>query len=137
MLIAFGLESIGILALYQFGSDPILFVVLTGLVFFAWGEIYSLFPRRVRIRSAPNTRRRTQACSTPPRARLRFLVPLSSLLTAATGNWHAVFIIASLMNAVAALMAWFVLRPMRRTQIASARIDEAAAPGGLVHSRSS
>src|SRR6266852_1846235 len=44
MLIAFGLESVGILALYQFGSDPIAFVILTGLVFFAWGEIYSLFP---------------------------------------------------------------------------------------------
>src|SRR4051812_16218220 len=44
MLIAFGLEAVGILALYQFGSDPIMFVILTGLVFFAWGEIYSLFP---------------------------------------------------------------------------------------------
>ncbi|MGZ5846073.1 MAG: oxalate/formate MFS antiporter, partial [Ramlibacter sp.] len=44
MLIAFGLEAIGILMLYKFGQDPVAFVVLTGLVFFAWGEIYSLFP---------------------------------------------------------------------------------------------
>ena len=41
---AFALESIGILALYTFGQNPIAFVILTGLVFFAWGEIYSLFP---------------------------------------------------------------------------------------------
>src|SRR5262249_28216665 len=44
MFIAFGLEGAGILALSQFGHDPLLFVVLSGLVFFAWGEIYSLFP---------------------------------------------------------------------------------------------
>src|SRR5205085_5595528 len=44
MFIAFAAEAIGILALYKYGQHPILFVVLTGLVFFAWGEIYSLFP---------------------------------------------------------------------------------------------
>ena len=44
MFIAFGLEGLAILALSRFGHTPILFVVLTGLVFFAWGEIYSLFP---------------------------------------------------------------------------------------------
>ena len=44
MFIAFGLEGLGIWALYTFGNDPVWFVVLSGLVFFAWGEIYSLFP---------------------------------------------------------------------------------------------
>src|SRR5262249_47201491 len=40
MFIAFALEAVGIMALYQFGQNPVLFVLLTGLVFFAWGEIY-------------------------------------------------------------------------------------------------
>src|ERR1700693_1941427 len=44
MFIAFGIESIGIVLLGIYGRDPVLFVILTGLVFFAWGEIYSLFP---------------------------------------------------------------------------------------------
>src|ERR1700731_3882189 len=44
MFIAFALESIGILALGAWGHDPLLFVQLGGMVFFAWGEIYSLFP---------------------------------------------------------------------------------------------
>ena len=44
MFIAFGLEAIGIWALSAFGQDPVMFVILSGLVFFAWGEIYSLFP---------------------------------------------------------------------------------------------
>ena len=44
MFIAFGLEGIGIFMLYKLGTDPVWFVILSGLVFFAWGEIYSLFP---------------------------------------------------------------------------------------------
>ena len=44
MFIAFGIEGLGIWALYMLGHDPIWFVILSGLVFFAWGEIYSLFP---------------------------------------------------------------------------------------------
>src|SRR6478672_735772 len=44
MFIAFMLEGLGILLLSAYGRDPLAFVLLTGLVFFAWGEIYSLFP---------------------------------------------------------------------------------------------
>jgi len=44
MFIAFTLEGFAILGLINFARDPILFVVLTGLTFFAWGEVYSLFP---------------------------------------------------------------------------------------------
>ena len=44
MFIAFLFEGLGIYALLLFASNPIWFVVLSGLVFFAWGEIYSLFP---------------------------------------------------------------------------------------------
>ena len=43
MFIAFSLEALGILALGWYGSNPWAFVVLSGIVFFAWGEVYSLF----------------------------------------------------------------------------------------------
>src|SRR2546430_2250838 len=44
MFIAFLVEGIGIFALLHFAGHPVLFVILSGVVFFAWGEIYSLFP---------------------------------------------------------------------------------------------
>ena len=44
MGVAFALEALSIFLLSQYGRDPLAFVLLTGLVFFAWGEIYSLFP---------------------------------------------------------------------------------------------
>ncbi|HMK14932.1 MAG TPA: oxalate/formate MFS antiporter, partial [Burkholderiales bacterium] len=47
------------------------------------------------------------------------LVPLANVLTSATGSWHAVFIVAAVMNVIAALTAWFILRPMRSAHIAA------------------
>src|SRR6202171_6036438 len=44
MFIAFFIEDVGLYALLYFANDPVLFVILSGVVFFAWGEIYSLFP---------------------------------------------------------------------------------------------
>jgi len=114
MLIAFGLEAIGILALWQLGRDPVLFVILTGVVFFALGEIYSLFPSTCTDTFGTQFATANAGALYTAKGTASLLVPLSSVLAAATGGWHGVFIVAAVMNAIAALMAWFVLRPMRR-----------------------
>jgi OFA family oxalate/formate antiporter-like MFS transporter len=117
MLIAFGLEAVGILMLYMFGQEPVAFVILTGLVFFAWGEIYSLFPSTCADTFGAKYAAANAGLLYTAKGTASLLVPLSSVLAAATGGWHAVFIVASALNAIAALMAWFVLRPMRRAQM--------------------
>jgi OFA family oxalate/formate antiporter-like MFS transporter len=122
------LESIGILALYHFGSNPVAFVILTGVVFFAWGEIYSLFPSTCADTFGAKYAASNAGLLYTAKGTAAMLVPLSSLLTAATGSWHAVFIVASITNAIAAVLAWFVLRPMRRAQLEQARLDADAAP---------
>src|SRR5712691_9973270 len=114
MLIAFGLEAAGIWALSIYGRDPVIFVILTGLVFFAWGEIYSLFPSTSADTYGTEYATANAGLLYTAKGTASLLVPLSSLLVAATGTWHAVFVVAALMNAVAALMAWFVLKPMRQ-----------------------
>jgi OFA family oxalate/formate antiporter-like MFS transporter len=117
MLIAFSLEGIGIMCLYQFGQEPVAFVILSGLVFFAWGEIYSLFPSTNADTFGSKFAAANAGLLYTAKGTASLLVPLSSVLTAATGNWHAVFVVAAGMNIVAALLAWFVLRPMRRVVI--------------------
>jgi OFA family oxalate/formate antiporter-like MFS transporter len=117
MFIAFAIEAVGILALYQFGQDPIAFVILTGIVFFAWGEIYSLFPSTCADTFGSKYAAANAGMLYTAKGTASLLVPLSSVLATATGSWHAVFIAASVMNAAAALMAWFVLKPMRRAQM--------------------
>jgi OFA family oxalate/formate antiporter-like MFS transporter len=117
MCLAFTLESIGILCLYQFGSHPVAFVLLTGLVFFAWGEIYSLFPSTCADTFGTQYAAGNAGLLYTAKGTAAFLVPLTSMVSAATGNWHLVFILASVLNAIAAWMAWFVLRPMRQRHI--------------------
>ncbi|HLQ25006.1 MAG TPA: oxalate/formate MFS antiporter [Acidiferrobacterales bacterium] len=114
MLIAFMLEAIGIMSLGVYGGDPVVFVLLTGLVFFAWGEIYSLFPSTSADTFGTGFAAANAGMLYTAKGTASLLVPLSSVLVSVTGNWHAVFVVAAIMNAVAALMAWFVLKPMRR-----------------------
>jgi len=114
MFIAFALEAVGIMALAYYGSDPVTFVILTGIVFFAWGEIYSLFPSTSADTFGSQYAAANAGMLYTAKGTASLLVPLSSVLVAQTGSWHTVFVVGAAMNAIAALMAWFVLRPMRQ-----------------------
>jgi OFA family oxalate/formate antiporter-like MFS transporter len=113
MFIAFGLEAIGIWALSAFGRDPVLFVLLSGMVFFAWGEIYSLFPSICTDVYGSKYATTNAGLLYTAKGTAALLVPLANVLATATGGWHAVFLVAALMNAVAAIMAVAVLKPLR------------------------
>src|SRR5580704_10204444 len=113
MFIAFGLEAIGIWLLSQFGQDPLWFVILSGLVFFAWGEIYSLFPSTCTDTYGTKYATTNAGLLYTAKGTASLLVPLANVLAAASGGWHAVFVVAALMNAVAAIMALAVLKPLR------------------------
>jgi OFA family oxalate/formate antiporter-like MFS transporter len=117
MFIAFALEAVGILLLYNYGQHPVAFVILTGVVFFAWGEIYSLFPSTCADTFGTKFAAANAGLLYTAKGTASLLVPLSSVLAAATGSWHTVFIVASMMNGIAALMAWFVLKPMRKAHM--------------------
>jgi OFA family oxalate/formate antiporter-like MFS transporter len=114
MFIAFSLEALGIWLLSMFGESPVTFVLISGLVFFAWGEIYSLFPST--CTDAYGTRYATTNAGLLYTAKgtAALLVPWGNVLTTTTGNWHAVFTIAVTMNVAAALLAIFVLKPIRK-----------------------
>jgi OFA family oxalate/formate antiporter-like MFS transporter len=119
MFIAFGLEAIGIWALSAFGQDPVMFVILSGLVFFAWGEIYSLFPSTCTDVYGTQYATTNAGLLYTAKGTASLLVPFGNMLMTATGSWHAVFMIAAIMNAVAAIMALAVLKPLRTAHNAS------------------
>jgi OFA family oxalate/formate antiporter-like MFS transporter len=112
MFIAFFAEGVGILLLGKFGHDPFMFVILTGLVFFAWGEIYSLFPATCGDTYGSRYAAANAGLLYTAKGTASLLVPLSSVL-AASGGWHAVFWVASALNFVAAILAIVALKPMR------------------------
>ena len=117
---AFLLEGIGIYALLLFAGNPTLFVILSGLVFFAWGEIYSLFPATCTDIYGRKFATTNYGMLYTAKGTASLLVPLANVLTAATGSWHAVFNVAAILNIVAALMALFVLKPLRLRTISAA-----------------
>jgi OFA family oxalate/formate antiporter-like MFS transporter len=118
MFIAFMLEGIGIYTLYYLAANPVLFVLLSGVVFFAWGEIYSLFPATCTDVYGRKFATTNYGLLYTAKGTASLLVPLANVLTSWTGNWHAVFIVAAILNVVAALMALLVLRPMRLREMA-------------------
>jgi len=118
MFIAFLLEGIGIYALLLFAANPVWFVVLSGLVFFAWGEIYSLFPAICTDIYGRKFATTNYGMLYTAKGTASLLVPLANVLTSATGSWHAVFVVAAILNIIAAVLALAVLRPMRIKTIA-------------------
>jgi MFS transporter, OFA family, oxalate/formate antiporter len=114
MFTAFLFEGIGIYALLHFAGDPFLFVLLSGLVFFAWGEIYSLFPATCTDIYGRKFATTNYGMLYTAKGTAALLVPLGNVLTTWTGSWTSVFVIAAILNIVAAVMALAVLRPMRR-----------------------
>ncbi len=122
MFIAFLLEGIGIYALLLFASNPVMFVILSGLVFFAWGEIYSLFPATCTDIYGRKFATTNYGMLYTAKGTAALLVPLANVLTNATGSWHAVFYVAAVLNIVAALMAMFVLKPLRIRALAGSEV---------------
>ena len=118
MFIAFMLEGIGIYALLLVASNPLLFVILSGVVFFAWGEIYSLFPATCTDIYGRKFATTNYGMLYTAKGTAALLVPLANVLTSATGTWNAVFIVAAVLNIAAAILALVALRPMRRRAMA-------------------
>ncbi|WP_029004942.1 oxalate/formate MFS antiporter [Azorhizobium doebereinerae] len=132
MFIAFGLEAVGVLALAHFGSNPLAFVLLTGLVFFAWGEIYSLFPATCGDTFGSKFATTNAGMLYTAKGTASLVVPFASVAVAQFGNWDLVFTITAAVNAIAALMALFVLKPMRSRFVAQAA---ASAPEEVIKGR--
>jgi OFA family oxalate/formate antiporter-like MFS transporter len=119
MFIAFGLEGIGIWALYMLGQNPLWFVLLSGVVFFAWGEIYSLFPSTCTDTFGAKFATTNAGLLYTAKGTAALLVPAANYVQQSTGSWDIVFLIAAGANIVASLLALLALKPWRRAVVAA------------------
>jgi len=119
MLIAFSLEAAAVLVMLSVRDNALLFALLSGVVFFGWGEIFSLFPSTL-----TDTFGAKDATT-----KYGFLYmaqgigsvlggPVAAWLHDATGSWVPVFITIIAMDALTAVLAFFVLKPMRASYLA-------------------
>jgi MFS transporter, OFA family, oxalate/formate antiporter len=115
MALAFSLEAIAILVLFAFITNPALFVVLTGLVFFGWGEIFSLFPATLTDTFGPKYAATNYGFLYIAQGVGSILGgPAAAFLKQATGSWSAVFIVVACLDALTAVLAITALRSLRR-----------------------
>jgi MFS transporter, OFA family, oxalate/formate antiporter len=113
MFLAFLLEGLGIFALMKFGHSPVAFVLLSGIVFFAWGEIFSIFPATTRDQFGQKYATTNYGMLYTAKGTGSLIVPFASVLTAWSGSWTLALSVAAIFNIVAALLSIGVLRPIR------------------------
>ena len=122
MAIAFTLGAISYWLLAVAGQTPWAFVVCAGLIFFTWGEIFSLFPSTCTDTFGPKYATANASLLYTAKGTSAFLVPFANVLKSATGSWESVFLVAAVTNIVVVLLALFVLRPLRANQMRQARL---------------
>jgi OFA family oxalate/formate antiporter-like MFS transporter len=123
MAIAFALGGIAYWLLGSLGTAPWAFVVFAALIFLTWGEIFSLFPSTCTDTFGPKFATVNLSLLYTAKGASAFLTPVANLIKDATGNWHMVFLVTTLMNFAVVGLALFVLRPMRQRAMARSNTE--------------
>jgi MFS transporter, OFA family, oxalate/formate antiporter len=133
IFISFILEAFAVYALLQLISHPVWFVALSGLCFFAWGNIYSLFPS-ITGDLFGNKWATTNygIVYTAKGVATAFAGPGAAWLFAKTGSWSKVFWAMIVCDVIAAFMALLWLKPLAarvvRKSEESAALPDTVAP---------
>jgi OFA family oxalate/formate antiporter-like MFS transporter len=129
MALAFSIGAVALFTLsQQSASSPVVFVLVTALYFGVYGEIFSLFPATQGDTFGSKYAAANAGMLYTAKGAGSLLVPLAALLAKNQG-WGAVFTIGVTFNVIAALLALFVLKPMRVKHFAKSRADfPSAAP---------
>ena len=121
MCLAFGFEGLAMAAWLATMNNPVLFVLLSGVVFFGWGEIFSLFPSTLTDTFGTAHATKNYGCLYIAQGiGAIFGGPLASLLHDYAGSWTPVFSLAIGADLLTAVLALALLRPMRARYLARA-----------------
>ena len=105
---------------FAFIERPALFVVLTGLVFFGWGEIFSLFPSTLTDTFGPKYAATNYGFLYIAQGVGSILGgPAAAFLKQTTGSWTSVFLVVAVLDAITALLAITMLRRLRQRHFAT------------------
>jgi OFA family oxalate/formate antiporter-like MFS transporter len=113
IFLAFALEALALLLLIQFAHQPLLFVLMSGIAFFGWGAVFSLFPAVSGDMFGRKFATTNYSLLYTAKGTASLLVALCDLLRTRTGSWTPVFAVMIAADGIAALLALLVLRPLR------------------------
>ena len=122
MALAFFAGAGALFTLSQVGSNPVTFVLVTALYFGVYGEIFSLFPATQGDTFGSKYAAANAGMLYTAKGAGSLLVPVAAII-AKNHGWGAVFTVGMSFNIIAALLALFVLKPMRIKHFAKSRAD--------------
>lgn len=114
MFVAFGLEGGALFVLARDPSNPVVFVLMSGLAFFGWGAIFSLFPATTGDLFGRKFATANYGLLYTAKGMASLLLLACNHLQTTTGSWVAVFGVMIAFDWLAALLAIFCLRPLRQ-----------------------
>ena len=119
MGIAFLMEAASVTLMVLFRDNALVFVILSGVVFFGWGEIFSLFPSTLTDTFGAKHATTNYGLLYVAQGIGSILGgPLAALLREQTGSWLPVFVIIIALDALTGILALTLLKPMRRAYAA-------------------
>jgi OFA family oxalate/formate antiporter-like MFS transporter len=113
IFLAFTMEGGALALLIQFRADPAMFVIMSGLAFFGWGAVFSLFPAVSGDMFGRTFATTNYSLLYTAKGAAALLVALGDVLRSETGSWTPVFAVMIAADGIAALLALLVLRPLR------------------------
>jgi oxalate/formate antiporter len=116
MAVAFLMEAVAVTAMVLSRDNTLLFVLLSGVVFFGWGEIFSLFPST--LTDTFGTKFATTNYGFLYMAQGVGSVlggPLAALLHDQAGSWMPVFAIIIALDVLTGILALVALKPLRKS----------------------
>jgi MFS transporter, OFA family, oxalate/formate antiporter len=122
---AFALEGASLALLLQFADNPLMFVLMSGLAYFGWGAVFSLFPAISGDMFGRKFATTNYAWLYTAKGAAALLVALCNRLHAEAGSWTPVFVLMITADWFAAILALCVLRPLRR-RLAGASSDSSS-----------
>jgi oxalate/formate antiporter len=119
MAIAFLMEAAAVTLMVLFRENTLAFVLLSGVVFFGWGEIFSLFPSTLTDTFGAKHATTNYGLLYIAQGIGSILGgPLAALLREQTGSWLPVFTIIIALDVLTGVLALAVLKPMRHAYAA-------------------
>jgi OFA family oxalate/formate antiporter-like MFS transporter len=125
MVIAFLIGAAALFTLGHAGTTPVVFVLVSAVYFGVYGEIFSLFPATAGDTFGSKFAASNNGMLYTAKGAGSLVVPVAAYISKGWG-WSAVFTVAIAFNIIAALLALFVLRPMRARHFAEGRLEQQA-----------
>ena len=125
MTLAFGLEGVAILVFLLTWNNPLLFAICSGLAFFGYGEIYSLFPATSADLFGRGFATTNYGLLYTSKGLASLLIPIGAIIQGVTNSWTPVFATAVVFDLIAACLAFFVLQRVASAHLARSAVGAA------------